>query len=114
MSEKGKQIITAEKQLLDSSMSSRVLRCSGIYGEGYEKYKPIMLAAKDRCYFGVDLESIIQRLFYWVKQSLSNNFTQGIELLTDEQVYFQQKQFDFEQDEERIVQLSEKLSGFEK
>lgn len=109
VSEKGEQLIDAEKVLLGSSMKARILRCSGIYGEGYHQYKPIMREAKGRCYFGVDVESIIQRLYECVRGSLQNNYVQGIELLTDDKVYYEGRALNFEQDLRQVLLLSQQF-----
>jgi nucleoside-diphosphate-sugar epimerase len=108
-SDKGQQLIDAEKVLLRSSMKAKLLRCTGIYGEGYSQYEPIMREAKDRCYFGVDVNAIIQRLYECVKLSIEGNYVQGIELLTDDKVYYNGRELDFEQDLKQVLFLSQQF-----
>lgn len=108
LSEAGQGLLEAEKQLNTCLGSNTlILRCSGLYGALYPVYTPILKAGEDKARCGVEAESVVQRLVEVVKSAQKNSLRPGVELLTDNKVYWEGKKFCFEQDIEQINLLAQ-------
>ncbi|WP_444995742.1 hypothetical protein [Aliikangiella sp. IMCC44359] len=108
LTEAGQGLLEAEKQLNTCfGINLLILRCSGLYGALYPVYTPILKAGEGKVRCGVEAESVVQRLVDVVKHSQKNNLRSGVELLTDNKVYWGGKCFCFEQDTEQINLLAQ-------
>lgn len=105
--ENGLAIQHAENILSKVSDSCRLLRCSGLYGESYKVYEPILKSGRDKPRFGVLVEVVIERLYQLTKDLLVGNFNSGNELLTDGYAYFEGKCLQWQADEKYIEELSQ-------
>lgn len=102
ISEKAKSLLYAEQQLLDTCSDVAILRCSGLIGLGYEKYEAMLKTAKDRPRFGVDIAQVVELI---VEMSNKPDRT-SIDVLTNGNVYYQNKVYSFDSEEIEIVKLA--------
>ncbi len=105
-SEAGKGIIYAEQQLMALPVHLAILRCSGLFGELYPKYTPILMSAKDKPRFGINAEAVIARLVTVVQQAGINQFSSQVELITDGNVYYQSCCYEAQTEELFVAKLA--------
>ena len=102
-------LIAAEQRLLQSPANVCLLRCSGLYGDLYPVYTPILSKGESRPRFGIDANQVIERLYQVVKASLVEPLESQIELLTDGKVYFEGRVFSWPVDRTQVIALAEEF-----
>lgn len=98
------QILAAEKALLDCELNSWIIRCSGLYGEDYPKYTPIMRAAEDKPRSGVQTSQVVDSICELISEFEMFGGKNGVQLLTDGFCYFKGRKY--KEDTNEVLQLS--------
>lgn len=93
-SEKAQQLLAGEQMLSKLVNHSAILRCTGLIGEGYEKYQEILSQARDKARFAVDISAVINKVTELVKLAHSDKMGARLALLTDGKVHFEQRALD--------------------
>jgi len=93
-SERGVELLKAERLLQGLAGELHLVRCSGLYGPGYRHYEPIMRAATDRPRFGVSQEGVVDKLESLLEPPLK--MQQRAHLLTDGYCYYQGRRWFFD------------------
>ena len=87
-SHKGKSLLAAEQLIPQLADQYHILRCSGLYGEGYQKYLAILSECrKQQTRFAVSLDEVAEE----VVSKIENGNQSSCSLLTDGYCYFEGK-----------------------
>jgi len=85
---KGVSLLAAEKIVAQIAQQYHILRCSGLYGEGYKKYLSILSQCKkEQTRFAVSIEQVADEVVGKLAQATSE--PSSCTLLTDGYCYFQ-------------------------
>jgi len=108
-SAKAAQIIVAEDALLECSVDSWIIRCSGLYGKDYPRYTPIMIAAEGKPRSGVQTEQVVEEIYQFIRAIPEFGSKNGIQLLTDGHCYFEGKKYRQTSDEVKRLSKAHKV-----
>ncbi|MET1256323.1 hypothetical protein [Aliikangiella maris] len=105
-SEGGEGLAVAENILLRAVNNTYIMRCSGLYGDLYPVYTPILLSGKEKARFGIDAAEVVSKLAQLVKSAIYQDLQKTIALLTDTFVYYEGACLNWEKDFSQIKKLS--------
>ena len=108
----GQGLISAEQALIKTQVKVLVLRCSGLFGDLYPRYTPILKQGADRPRFGVEAEKVVDRLFKSIIDTIESNFCGGVELMTDGMAYYLGDKINLLANGETVSKLAEQFKIF--
>ena len=82
-SQKAQQLVAAESQLASTNLPLWIMRPSGLYGDEYPKYLPIMKNGAEKPRFGIDSQRVSERLVQLSQILVTEGFSSGVEVMTD-------------------------------
>ena len=98
ISEKAKALFTAEQEAMSIAKYHHIIRATGLYGQGYSKYKKILTTSSnhEKFRFGVDISQVAKEVSELLFQLHCQN---SMSLLTDNYAYQNGEVFSYEQAE---------------
>ncbi len=72
-SKRAKYLLFAENQLLNLAPSVHIVRCSGLYGQGYNTYSKILEKTSERPRFGVKIETVVKKVAQILKEPIGRS-----------------------------------------
>ncbi|WP_196138824.1 hypothetical protein [Aliikangiella sp. G2MR2-5] len=106
-SQKAKELLKGELDAFEVACRCYIVRASGLYGQDYKAYWPVLNQAFDRPRFGTSQELLIERLESLCTQYNDTDLASTIELLTDGAVYFRGSKLLFSVSSGEIGKLAE-------
>lgn len=108
-SDRGKRLLTGEQKLEQACANLHLIRCSGLIGQGYDSYQPILREAQDKPRFAINTEKVIELIVQQAQLLIDKTHVAAITLMTDGKAYYQQKSYDLAKDKAIVTELAQQF-----